>query len=394
VKVSAAEPEVLMALTTRSVVALAAFALLACSGQDLTTPQEAPDDLIPSLAKKETVKAPVIQEFWVVRGEDMYDPDIIHVVVSDNVHTVNPSVVYDYFHNGIVDDDPPYDQHFEFYSTGPAGAVVEPLGDGWVHADIEWNGRVHDWKDDALVWPDHLSIEIPDEGDPYAIFLPLLDAKGNTLDWARPRGVVVGGVEVGEVAVNLSDYSTSMVTNHHTGTVRSYATFKGPEATGVVSLSGLSMTGVVCEKESVTTGQGKNRVVEDRYRLTAQLTVAIAGAPSEDNLWWEGHFRSTDTGDTDVLSARMVGMRAVTDATATVVMPAGWDGKGDVEFVVDFLFSSDSSWSFVYDPWANARGLLTTAGFEGPLWTISRTGLTDGMAVPVAHSGSVFVDCG
>jgi hypothetical protein len=385
-----------MVLARCSVLALAALPLLACADNELTTAADPLDDLAPSFARKEKVREPVIQEFWVVRGEDTNDPDILHVVVSDNVHTVNPSVVYDYFHNGIVDDDPPYDQHYEYYTTGPAGAVVEDLGDGWAHVDIPWDGRVHD-DNETLLWPDHLSIEIPGEGDPYTFLLSLLDAQGNTLDRARPRGVVVEGVETGlaEIDLSESDYDLRMGPNHYAGEVRSYATFKGPTAADFVSLSELSMTGLVCEKERVTTGKGKNQVVEYRYRLTAQISVVIAGAPSEDHLWWEGNFRSIDG---DVLSPRMSGMEAVTDATATAVMPTEWNGEGDVEFVVDWLFPSDPSWSFVYDPWANVP--LTTAGFDGATWgdvyeshESSRSGLLDGMAVPVAHSNAFNVTC-
>ena len=97
-----------MVLTRCSVVALATLALLACSGHDLTTPGETSDDLGPSFAKKETVKAPVIQEFWVIPGETGDAPDMIHLVVSDVVRTVRATVVYDYFHNGLRDDDPRY----------------------------------------------------------------------------------------------------------------------------------------------------------------------------------------------------------------------------------------------------------------------------------------------
>jgi len=392
-----------MALHRCSVLALVAFALLACSQNDLTTPDDAPDDLAPLFAKKVKIKEPVIREFWVVPGASESAPDIIHVVVSDNVYRVNPSVVYDYFHNGIVDDDRPYDQHYEWYMTGPPSKVVTDLENGWVHVDIEWDGRVHN-DNETLYWPDHVSIEIPGEGDPYGIVLSFYDEQGNTLDRARPRGVVVNGIETKEAEVDLSVYDDDdlmMGPAHNSSKVRSYATFKGEKATGFVSLSKLTMTGLVCEAEKVVTGKGKDRVVGSQYRLTAQVTVAIKGA--ENHLTWEGHFHSIDTG---LLSSRMRGGGDVTDATASAVMPADWNGEGDVDFVVDFLFSSELTWDYVYNPWDNVPP--TTAGFgeTAPFWATifppdpsdpylanSRSGLEDGMAVPVAHSQKFGSPC-
>lgn len=390
-KVSAAQLEVLMVLARCSVVTLAALALLACSSHDLTAPADTPDDLGPSFAKKEAVKVPVIQEYWVIPGETGNDSDMIHLVVSDAVRTVRATVVYDYFHNGLRDDDPPDDQHFELSGMALPGAEVEDLGGGWAHLDIPWDGTI-DYRDPDAKWPDHLSIEIPGEGDPYVFELTLIDAKGDILDRVAPRGIVVAGVEAEPPLIEESPVGMGL---HEAVQVRSYATFEGLAATGSVSLSELSATGVVCETETVTTGKGKNRVVEYRYRLSAQLTVAIAVESSEDHVWWEGHFRSIDT---DVLSARMVGMGAETDATATVVMPTEWNGEGEVEFVVDLLSSSDPGWRFVYDPWDNVP--LTTAGFDrdGAAWgdvfpSNQRTGLIDGMYIPVAHSDPVTVSC-
>ena len=82
-----------MVLARYAVFALATLSLLACSGDDLT----APNDIDPLFAKPVKIQEPVIWEFWVVPGATAEAPDLIHVVVSDNVYTVDPAVVYDYF---------------------------------------------------------------------------------------------------------------------------------------------------------------------------------------------------------------------------------------------------------------------------------------------------------
>lgn len=385
-----------MFLARPAVFALATCSLLACSGNDLTTPA----DIDPLFAKPVKIQEPVIQEFWVVPGPENA-PDIIHVVVSDNVFTVDPSLVFDYFHNGIVDDDPPYDQHFEILASGPPASYVEDLHNGWVHVDVPWDGGGKN--------PDHLTIEIPGEGDPFSIFLPLKDAGGNTLDWARPRGVVVGGAETHEAEIDLEAYlaahpgvSLVLGSDHHPSAVRSFVATKGYSSDQYMSLSGLTMADLQCQKATTTTGKGKDKVVETVYRLSANISISVDRPstppdPDEWNVWWEGHFWVVGS---DEVSYRAAASN-VGDYGVTLAMPPSWDGSGVVEFVVDFISGLGQTKDIVYNPWLNQ--VSTTAGFSSDLWENvypfgdgfpnSRTGLEDGMAVPVAHSIQIPVDC-
>jgi len=376
-----------------AVLALAAFAFSACS--DPTTPATTPDSPTAAFAKGGKLspsRDPVLLDYWVIPGTGAA-PDVLHIVGEGAVAFVDPSVVYDYFFNGLRDDDPPDDAHYELIFQGPPTVPVVALADGLWRVDIPWDGRLaNDDPNDKA--PNHTSIEIPGEGDPWVFQLKFINAAGKSLGVRIPRGIVIDGVENDPATIEGLDPANASVT------IRSYATFVGSEPEGQMHLTGIGMNVVDCSRVTLTSGKGKDRTVETTYELTAELTVAVerdfsleedAGLSDMDShVWWEGHVQAVGGA---FRSARMIAPNAGI-FNAHVTMPSSWPGSGDIEFVVDFLSGLGLTRHIVYDPWANDPSILTTAGFGlTPVWTSARTGLGYDADVPVAHSPSVSVTC-
>ena len=201
---------------------------------------------------------PILQEFWVVPGEEADDPDVLHIVWSGGGSAVNPSVVWDHFFNGIRDDDAPVDAHYEFYYPGPPLTLGDQLPNGWFHADIPWDGSR--MNEGGYEYPDYLTTEVKDEGDPFAFKLYFYD-RDKRVGVATPFGVVVGGNNTfGEIRPEAE--VTSMVEGDHdeSVSVRSFATFKGETNEGTFAITDISASSLQCKVKAVTTGRGKNKI--------------------------------------------------------------------------------------------------------------------------------------
>lgn len=377
-----------------AVLALAALSFAGCA--DPTTPVTTPDSPTGAYAKggkPSPSRDPVLLEYWVIPGTTIDAPDVLHIVGEGAVAFVNPSVVYDYFFNGLRDDDPPDDAHYELLFQGPPTVPVEELANGLWHVDIPWDGRLaNDDPDDKA--PNHTSIEILGEGDPWVFQLMFLNAAGKSVGSSTPRGIVIDGVEGDPATIEGSDPSDPSVT------IRSYATYNGSDPEGLMSISDLTGNYLGCEMVTTTSGRGKNTTTATTYQLTFHVDIAVERPLSSEetakgvadpnqNVWWEGHFLDTGTGE---ISSRFVGSGA-RGADVTAAMPAGWTGSGNVEFVVDFVSGIGLARHIVYDPSQN--DVTTTVGFGTNPWmtTTVRTGLGDGTEVPVAHTQGTAVVC-
>jgi hypothetical protein len=344
----------------------------------------------------------VLQEYWVIPGLTVSDPDQIHVVWSGNGSSVNPSVVWDHFFDGIRDDDPPVDQHYEFYYTGPPntpGASLPNEPNGTMHVDIPWDGRR---RSAGAFYPDYLATEVPGEGDPFAFALTFFN--GSTrVSGTIPFGVVINGVnDFG----NVDPEATVAGVVHASASVRSYATFKGGPAAGVMFVDALSLDGssLACVLKTVTTGRGRNKIRTTKAVVSGNVTVQFDRYPAitlenGEYVWAEGHFLDVNAGD---VSTR-TGSFGSGSYSFSETMPDGWSG-GEVEFIVDYLVPSSTPnpeandpnhpifSNYVYDPARN--GVPTTAGFGGEGWSngAPSASVNDGR-FPVAHSAGSPVSC-
>ena len=338
--------------------------------------------------------APVLEEFWVTQGSSLHEPDVIHVVWSGGGTSVNPSVIQDYFFDGIRQDDPPVDAHYEYLSGGPPKSPGEQIADGMMHVDIPWNGSR--LEDGGAPYPNYVTTEVTGEGDPFAFTLNVYD--GDTrLAIFVPFGVVVGGVNTFGVVKPEAEVK-GMV--HAKGMQRSYATFSGANRAGTMWVEDLSIEGgtLTCAVVTVTSGRGKNKTRTEKTVVSATIVVKFARSDpitltNGEYTWWEGHFFDPSTG---ALSRRVSAPNESGVFSVSGVMPEGWSGDS-VEFIVDYLVSSSSPngsenevifSNYVYDPSSN--GPPTTAGLllgEGNKWSNDSPSASPGDGrFPVAHS--------
>lgn len=239
----------------------------------------------------------VLQEYWVIPGASTFDLDQIHVVWSGNGSSVNPSVVWDHFFNGIRDDNAPVDQHYEFSYGGPPDTPGALLPNGMMHVDIPWDGRR--LNEGGAFYRDYLATEVPEEGDPFAFVINFLNG-GTRVGRTIPFGVVINGVnEFGTVLPE--ERVVGLV--HESASVRSYATFKGAAAAGVMFIDALSLDGssLACTLKTVTTGRGKNKTRTTQAVVSGNISVQFGRDPTitlenGEYVWAEGHFRDVATG--------------------------------------------------------------------------------------------------
>ena len=343
---------------------------------------------------------PVLQEFWVIPGSSVTDADVIHVVWSGGGTSVNPSVVWDYFFDGIRGDDAPVDEHYEFIYAGPPDTPGAELEDGMMHVDIPWDGRRR--NEGGAPYPDYIATEVTGEGDPFAF---VLNVYQNDTRLARfiPFGVVVDGVNTFG-AVTAEATVKGLV--HDEEAVRSFATFKGEEPAGVMFVDELILDGssLTCNVHTVTSGRGKNKTRTQEVHVSGDIVVRFGRdlpitLEFGDYTWWEGHFLDLASG---AFSYRVSAPNESGAFSVSGVMPEGWTG-GFVEFVVDYLVSSSSLRptsppehltfsSYVYDPGRNA--VPTTAGFRGKVWSNTSPSASAGDGrFPVAHSAAFPLTC-
>ena len=332
-----------------------------------------------------------LEEYWVYAGPS--GDNLIHVVGSGDVDLVNPGTAFDHFFNGIRDDDPPTDEHFEFGYGGPPAASTEVLPDGRWHADVSWNGLR---STSIYASGDYRDSPVTDVNgaDPFAISLRLMRNGKSVLGPRHPNGIIEGGIETG-----LAEATVNGV--HGLQTVTSYATFAGDPAEGTVSLAALSMTSPQCEVVEQVTGHGKKAVVNTVHMLSATVDIAlqlngpvtIPVGNVSDIAWLELHFRNAATG---MLTGRHTLL--MQEVTHTFVMESQLADDATsfpLELVVDYVYpiGFELLLDYAYDPDLNA--VTTTAGFGGPSWSNGLPQVAPGNGrFPVAATGSVTVVCG
>lgn len=341
-----------------------------------------------------------LDEYWVYRGTDGIDR--VHMVVS-NADAITKSVAHDFFFDGVLDDDAPYDQHYEWNYSGQATPAPTILPDGRAHVDLIFDGAR--LPDDPYPYVDFLTTSVGGSGaDPF-VFLVRARRGSNLVGWWVPAGVIQGGQTLG-----VEESGSFLGAGHDSAVqdVRSYATYQGAEAGGQIWFTTLDLdpTSVQCSTRTVREGKGKNATTSVQTTVSGTVTVAfgrdpdivpVQAVPGEDYVWWEGHFADGASGTLSTRQTQGTGGTYTVSAT----MPTGWTG-GHVEFITDLLVVATAPdptdpnpgiyGNYVYNPERN--GVLTTAGPNGGAWSNAApsTSVGDGR-FPVAHSNGVDVVC-
>ena len=280
-------------------------------------------------------EAATLDEYWVFRGSDGVDQ--VHIVVS-NADRITKNVSHDFFFNGVVDDDAPFDQHYEWYDIGATTPPTEVLADGRAHVDLPFNGERN--ADGGLYgfYKDFPATSVGDSGaDPF-VFRVYAYSGSKRVGWFTPLGVINGGVTLTD-REPAGDFLGATHLEPVSG-VRSYATFQGGERGGSLWLSSVEVSDLACTGSSGG-GRGKKATTSAGYTISATVTVSFDLDPLEPNgnVWWEGHFMDPS----GVLSHRMAGTGGPGPMNVSLAMPEGWSGSDQLEFVVDFVRRSRPS---------------------------------------------------
>jgi hypothetical protein len=389
---------------------LVALLAVAChDATDLAGPSE------PQFKKggKPSAPDPKLEEFWVYSITGGCD-QMIHIVVSGAFLRIGKNIIHDHFFNGVRDDDPPVETHFEYGFSGPITPPTEFNSDGTVgHADVCFDGvRSVDMDADGNRTLESRFVDYPATSvggtgaDPFAISPGVVTRQTKSITSVRifrPRGVVVDGDA-------LARDETEVTSSWHGAVfedVSSYAVYQGEAARGDLFYDGLSIGDVSCSVGTSQIGRGKNKTTVTTTTISANVTVDY-GADAEFNqhFWGEGHFRLV-TDDTDgLISGRIMTPQTGGTFSASTDFDGDWSGQTvEVEFIADFLQATSGieEWpghyseiyDFVYNPGRNSVSVLTTAGIGGDVWSVGNvsTTLDDGL-FPVVYSGSVTVECG
>lgn len=400
-----------------------ALALLALSCTDTIDPVSPGDPLFakggkPGQSGGGTTSEPSLQEFWVYQDSGC-PGDMVHVVVAGDFLRLGVGFAHDHFFNGVQDDDPPFDTHYEFHFSGPEDPATEFSPDGTLgHEDLCFEGeRSVDRNDQGDVvhtsyFGDYPATALDAGGaDPFSIGVGALisqtDRRIHSASF-RPLGVVEGGevLEREEASVH-STWHGADFTN-----VRSWAVHDGEDAPGSLSFQNLSISGVACTVTTTTVGKGRNKTREARATVSAQVSIAYgADGIYNQNFWGEGHVRVVAGGQA-LLSSRLSTPQTSSTFSVSEELSPGTDWSGQeiqVEFVADFLHAlgaDSSTWTgtyfselydWVYDPGENAPSIATTAGLgvDASAWdaTSNVSSELDDGKFPVAHSNAVSVTC-
>ncbi|MCG6955357.1 MAG: hypothetical protein LJF04_05125 [Gemmatimonadetes bacterium] len=351
---------------------------------------------------------PELQEFWVyTTGDDQ----CVHIVMSGTFQKMGVLPAYDYFFNGLVDQD----EHFEVNSwTFQAPGDVEyrdierqTLG----HRDICYHGEreiTFDGSEYSRVhFKDFPTTDFDGSGgDPIAFILGAVIESTDGTQSQRlftPHGVVVGGNTLERTGMNVTSvwYHDGNGTEDTFDNVSSFAISHGASSTENLHVDQLSIDNVSCAMTTTTVGSGKDkrRVAVAGFDLDGTLRFG-ADAPGAYD-WAETHVLVFPEVDGQKGSEPIfVSSRKTFNDTKGVAFTAPFstsyqaDLAGQavyVELAVDYLFGMNSD--YVYDPGQNL--VVTTAGFgygtNGNAWSVS-TALDDGK-FPVAHSNAVRVVC-
>lgn len=395
---------------------LIALLAVAChDATDIAGPSE------PQFAKggKTTGAEPKLEEFWVYsEGEDPEDcKQKIHIVVSGTFIRIGKNINHDHFFNGVRDDDPPVETHFEFGFGGPITPTppdfaTYPDGTNVGHADVCFDGvRSVDTDDmgNELIshFRDYPATSVGGSGaDPFAISPGVVtrQTKNSTsFRVFRPRGVVVGG----ETLTRDEPTVTSSWDGVAYQNVTSYAVHQGNPARGDLFFEYLSIADVSCSIGTSQVGRGKNKTTVTTTTISANVTVDYgADLPFNQNFWGEGHLRLvTEDTPEGLISGRIRTPQTDGTFSASMEFEGDWSGQEViVEFIADFLHATSGDhdiwdyhyselYDFVYNPGRN--WMRTTAGIGGPEWdklfNVSKY-LDDGL-FPVAYSGSLGIVC-
>jgi hypothetical protein len=335
-------------------------------------------------------------EYWIIPDDPI--GSLIHVAGTGDVDSVNANVVFDYFFNGIRDDNYPSDDHYEYQYVTPLPFPVDQTENGW-HADIPWNGEreiVPPYPRESQ-YHDALVTDVDGTGgDPFAF--QLLFHKGpNVVGGLQPQGVFDGGVETGDASASVNSL------HHGEQEVTSYAVYKGAGHTGTVAIASINISAPTCELTEYREGRGKNAVWIQTRTVTADYIIELAfvEAPppiapdsSAEYAWVEFHFL-----DGQVISHRWTNRAwqpdGVIAGTVSLALP---DGNPDFEvaFAVDYVYPTGPLMDYAYDPANNSNiGFATTAGFGSAPWVGAQTATDVGQGLfPVAKTPAVLVSCG
>lgn len=335
-----------------------------------------------------------LEEYWVYSEGGV---DYVHMAVSGDVDRIAKGVIYDYFFNGLWDDDPPVDQHYEYYVRGAPTPPAEVVGDV-IHTDLPFLGER--WVSDDITYKfvDSPVTNVDGLGaDPFAFRVGAYKGDTKRGGWT-PFGVIYGGITLGAEESNLT--GAGHILPH--ATARSYATWKGEAPVGDVWVESITLTSEPrCTVRQVSEGRGKNRTTHTATFVSADVEVVFGKSASVEalpDLWWEGHFYDVDTG---VLSSRasLSGLRDTFTFSTSREMPEGWTG-GNVSFVVDYVFPTQGVESdevyyesrYAYNPALN-NTTWTVAGPLGATWANGANNAVNHNLYPIAGGVSVSVTC-
>ena len=316
-----------------------------------------------------------------------------------NVDSVNANVVFDYFFNGIRDDDAPSDDHYEYQYVPPLPFPVHETAGGW-HADIPWNGeREVDYPPyyTASQYRDALVTDVDGAGgDPYAFSLRFVKG-ANVVGGLQPQGVFSAGVGTGLATTSVE----SGFFSHGPQDVASYAVYNAGAGshTGTVTVASITMASPTCKLTRYREGKGKNATWIQTRTVTADYSIKLAFDPappptapdSPSYVWVEFHFV-----DNEVISRRRTATTSqpMISGTVRLALPDG-DPDFDVALAVDYAYPTGILMDYAYDPANNLTvGFNTTAGFGGAPWAGAQTALDAGEELfPVATTPAVGISC-
>lgn len=360
---------------------------------------------------------PALEEFWVYRDASSgCQGEIIHIVVSGQYEYIGTAVAHDHFFNGVRDTG----FHFEYGFRGPEYPETEWNSEGTEgHVDVCFKGEQidHIYGDGSgglRYFVDFPATAAGDDGaDPFAISIgAVIDGDGPHFEGKsfRPEGVVDDGVPgAPEASGGSSAWHPGMTFDG----VRSYAVWKSGPPLGYLYFQEITLTAASCQVSTEVLGRGKNKTEVTRTIVTADVSLDFEADDLPDtgliwnqDFWGEGHLRIL-AGDGTTLHLTSGFRTRSNDGSEIFTVSLEGDYSGQtlgIEFLADFLiaqtaaepWAGDNVFDYVYDPGRNAAGLLTTAGFDGSLWSpgsnVSRT--IHDQRFPVAHSERVFVTCG
>lgn len=320
-----------------------------------------------------------IEEYFVYTGATDRQ-QYIHVVASGPVDSISASAILDHFYDGVGENDPGHDGHYEYALLNSEGYYTpEPIGDGLSHVDIPFLGTfIADYTSASTgtrqALPDYPYMEVDGAGgDPWVFHIRVKSQQGNDQISTRPEETYDGSNLAAHSADDLATM-TSLTVNH------------GADAANHTWVQTLSLANVSCQETTVTSGKGKNKTTETFTRVEAEASWAM-GFDTEDaddaDPWAELHLMDVTGTLVGPHESRMADAYSglplqldVPDGTSTV----------DVVAVIDYVFARPD-WG-VYDP-GNSEARQATTWDGDPFTSVQDLGDSP----PVVRSDTVHVTC-